>query len=204
MTVQSAMIPDNLHFSRVGYFLPCTDPSIYSEAGTEHHLRFPHLPAQSFTRSEGASVLAYANLGGAWVGAAFGWFMHPKFGHVENAHAGWHCLLCGFRRGICVSVNSSLLGWTPRASIAVGPVHQAAIVSDFYTGFLPAAIRPSFGPRAQDFALSVDAAVAALSLIWRGVALWCGLGLLKSVLIMAMDRSFALLLFSMLKLKIRD
>jgi MFS family permease len=59
------------------YYILKMAPSIISD---------PQFAGQSFTKSQGASVLAYANLGGALGGACFGWFMH-RFGNHGGAGA---------------------------------------------------------------------------------------------------------------------
>ncbi|MEH6827385.1 MFS transporter [Parasphingorhabdus sp.] len=167
------------------YYILKLAPSIISD---------PQFAGQSFTRSEGASVLAYANLGGALGGAAFGWFMH-KFGvkrSTQVALAFSAVFVAAFGFG-----HSSLLGWT-LGVIAVGLFTNAAIVG-FYTAFA-ASYPTQLRATGTGFALSVGRGGAALSPYLAGVLFGAGLGLLKVSLIMAMGSLIALLLFSMLKL----
>jgi MFS family permease len=150
----------------------------------------PDFAGQHFTRSQGAGVLAYANLGGAIGGAVFGWFMH-KFG-IKRA-----TLVALLASSVLVVVfgfgHSTIMGWT-LGVVMVGLFTNAAIVG-FYAAF--AASYPTYvKATGTGFALSIGRAGAALSPYLAGTLFKNHLGLMGVSAIMALGSllSFALLL----------
>jgi benzoate transport len=171
------------------YYILKMAPSIISD---------PQFAGQHFSRPEGASVLAYANLGGAVGGAIFGWFMH-KFG-IKRATMfalGMSVLLVAwFGLG-----QTTLSGWT-LAVFAIGLFTNASIVG-FYSAFAtayPTHVRAT----GTGFALSIGRGGAALSPYLAGILFSNNLGLLKVSLIMGAGSLISLLIFSMLDLKDGD
>lgn len=165
------------------YFLLKMAPSIISD---------PQFAGQHFTKAQGAGVLAYANLGGALGGAAFGWFMH-RFGIKRStlvALALSTVLVIGFGFG-----HSTLLGWT-LAVVSVGLFTNSAIVG-FYSAWAiayPTHIRAT----GTGFALSIGRMGAALSPVIAGILFSQNYGLLTVSIVMSLGSLVAfLLLFSM-------
>jgi MFS family permease len=155
----------------------------------------PQFAGQTFSKAEGAGVLAYANLGGAMGGAVFGYFMH-KFGikRATMVALGMSCIMVGlFGFG-----QSSLIGWT-LAVLSVGLFTNSAIVG-FYSAWAiayPTHIRAT----GTGFALSIGRGGAALSPILAGTLFAANLGLMGVSIIMAIGSLLALGMFSMLDLK---
>jgi MFS family permease len=155
----------------------------------------PQIAGQNFTRPEGASVLAYANLGGAVGGAIFGWFMH-RFGIKRatlTALAMSVVMVIWFGTG-----QSTLSGWT-MAVFAVGLFTNSAIVG-YYAAFAaayPAELRAT----GTGFALSIGRGGAALSPYLAGLLFVNHSGLFNVSMIMALGSLASVLLFAMLKIK---
>jgi benzoate transport len=171
------------------YYVLKMAPSIISD---------PQFAGQSFSRSEGASVLAYANLGGAVGGAIFGWFMH-KFGIKRSTIVAlaMSVLMVGFF-GLG---QETLSGWTLMV-FGIGLFTNAAIVgfySAFATGF-PTHVRAT----GTGFAIGIGRSGAALSPYLAGLLFASNLGLLNVTLIMGAGSLVAMLLLSMLDLKDGD
>lgn len=168
------------------YYILKLAPSIISD---------PQFAGQTFTRSQGAGVLAYANLGGALGGACFGWIMQ-RYGIKRPTMVALVMsvlLVCAFGLG-----HSTLSGWT-WAVISVGLFTNSAIVG-FYAAF--AASYPTHAKATgTGFALSVGRAGAALSPYLAGVLFKQEFGLQVVSLIMAAGSLVALLLLSGLKLQ---
>jgi hypothetical protein len=139
-------------------------------------------------------VLAYANLGGAIGGAAFGWFMH-RFGIKQAtlvALALSVLLVARFGFGA-----NSLMGWT-LAVVSVGLFTNSAIVG-FYTAF--AAVYPTHvKATGTGFALSIGRAGQRFRLISRARCSPSQLGLM-TVSIMATGSLLALALMLFLPLR---
>ncbi len=171
------------------YYILKMAPSIISD---------PQFAGQSFTKAQGAGVLAYANLGGAIGGATFGWFMH-RFG-VKRATmvalALSAVLVARFGYG-----NSSLQGWT-LAVVSVGLFTNSAIVG-FYSAFA-AAYPTHVKATGTGFALSIGRGGAALSPYLAGLLFQQKLGLMGVSLIMAIGSLVALCLFAFLPLREGD
>ncbi len=155
----------------------------------------PQFAGQTFTRAEGAGVLAYANLGGAMGGAVFGWFMH-KFG-IKRA-----TMVALVMSVVMVSLfgrgQTSLSGWT-MAVLGVGLFTNSAIVG-FYSAWA-AAYPTHIRATGTGFALSVGRGGAALSPVIAGSLFASHFGLMGVSLIMAIGSLGALALFSMVDLK---
>jgi MFS family permease len=168
------------------YYILKMAPSIISD---------PQFAGQSFSKAEGAGVLAYANLGGALGGAVFGWFMH-KFGIKRSTMVALGLavlLVIKFGTG-----ETTLAGWTV-AVLLVGLFTNSAIVG-FYSAWAiayPTHVRAT----GTGFALSIGRGGAALSPYLAGLLFANDLGLFKVSLIMSMGSLVALALFSMLNLK---
>jgi benzoate transport len=168
------------------YFILKWTPTILSD---------PQIAGQNFTRPEGASVLAYANLGGAVGGAIFGWFMH-RFGIKRatlTALAMSVVMVIWFGTG-----QSTLSGWT-MAVFAVGLFTNSAIVG-YYAAFAaayPAELRAT----GTGFALSIGRGGAALSPYLAGLLFANHSGLFNVSMIMALGSLASVLLFAMLKIK---
>jgi benzoate transport len=164
------------------YFTLKFAPSIISD---------PQFAGQTFTRAEGAGVLAYANLGGAIGGAVFGWFMH-RFG-IKNSTLtalGMSCVMLAFF-GLG---QSTLLGWA-LAVVAVGLFTNSAIVG-FYSAWA-AAYPTHMRATGTGFALSIGRGGAALSPYLAGTLFKNDLGLLTVSIIMAIGSLIAMALLSM-------
>lgn len=168
------------------YYILKMTPSIMSD---------PQFAGQGFTQAQGAGVLAYANLGGAIGGAAFGWFMH-RFGIKQAtlvALALSVLLVARFGFGA-----HSLMGWT-LAVVSVGLFTNSAIVG-FYTAF--AAVYPTHvKATGTGFALSIGRAGAALSPYLAGTLFKAQLGLMTVSVIMATGSLIALALMLFLPLR---
>jgi benzoate transport len=168
------------------YFVLKMTPSIISD---------PQFAGQSFTRAEGAGVLAYANLGGALGGLVFGWFMH-RFGIKRStliALALSVLLVCFFGMG-----QNTLMGWT-LAVLCVGLFTNAAIVG-FYSSWAiayPTHIRAT----GTGFALSIGRGGAAISPYLAGLLFARHLDLQTVALVMSSGSLIALLLFAMADVK---
>lgn len=168
------------------YYILKMAPSIISD---------PQFAGQSFTKAEGAGVLAYANLGGAIGGAVFGWFMH-KFGIKRSTMVALGLavvLVIKFGMG-----ETTLAGWTI-AVLLVGLFTNSAIVG-FYSAWAiayPTHVRAT----GTGFALSIGRGGAALSPYLAGLLFANDLGLFKVSLIMSLGSLVALALFSLLDLK---
>ena len=171
------------------YFILKMAPAIMSD---------PQFAGQSFTRSQGAGVLAYANLGGAIGGACFGWFMH-RYGVKKATMTALGLSVLGvahFGLG-----QNSLQGWT-LAVIFAGLFTNAAIVG-FYASF--AAAYPTHAKATgTGFALSIGRGGAALSPYLAGVLFQNQLGLMTVSIIMATGSLVALVLFAFLPVKDPD
>jgi MFS family permease len=168
------------------YYLLKNLPTIMSD---------PDFAGQHFTRPQGAGVLAWANLGGAIGGAAFGWFMH-RFGIKAStivALIGGAALIMVFGLG-----QSSLMGWTLMV-VTCGLFTNAAIVgyySAFAKGF-PTHVRAT----GTGFALGIGRAGAALSPILAGLLFSHHLGLLTVSIVMALGSLVSAAIFMQLRLK---
>jgi benzoate transport len=168
------------------YFVLKMTPSIISD---------PQFAGQSFTRAEGAGVLAYANLGGALGGLVFGWFMH-RFGIKRStliALALSVLLVCFFGMG-----QNTLMGWT-LAVLCVGLFTNAAIVG-FYSSWAiayPTHIRAT----GTGFALSIGRGGAAISPYLAGLLFARHLDLQTVALVMSSGSLIALFLFAMADVK---
>jgi MFS family permease len=168
------------------YYILKMAPSIISD---------PQFAGQSFSKAEGAGVLAYANLGGALGGAVFGYFMH-RFGIKRATMVALG--ISGIMVGFFGMGQSSLIGWT-LAVLSVGLFTNSAIVG-FYSAWAiayPTHIRAT----GTGFALSVGRGGAALSPVLAGVLFAADLGLMGVSIIMAIGSFLALAMFSMLDLK---
>ncbi len=155
----------------------------------------PQFAGQSFSKAEGAGVLAYANLGGAMGGAVFGYFMH-RFGIKRATMVA--LAISGVMVGFFGMGQSSLMGWT-LAVLSVGLFTNSAIVG-FYSAWAiayPTHIRAT----GTGFALSVGRGGAALSPVLAGVLFAADLGLMGVSIVMAIGSFLALGMFSMLDLK---
>ena len=155
----------------------------------------PQFAGQHFTRPQGASVLAYANLGGALGGACFGWFMH-RFGIKRATIAALALsLIMVVRFGLGAE---TLSGWT-MAVMLTGFATNAAIVG-FYAAF--AASYPTHvKATGTGFALSVGRGGAALSPYLAGTLFAGQSGLMNVTLIMALGSLLALTLLAFLPLR---
>ena len=165
------------------YYILKLAPSIISD---------PQFAGQHFSRSEGASVLAYANLGGAIGGACFGWFMH-RFGIKRATMA---ALLMSVVMVARFGLGATTLsGWT-LAVMLTGMFTNAAIVG-FYAAF--AVSYPTHAKATgTGFALSIGRGGAALSPYLAGVLFSGNLGLLAVSIIMAAGSLVSLVLFAFL------
>ncbi len=155
----------------------------------------PQFAGQSFTKAEGAGVLAYANLGGAIGGACFGWFMH-RFGIKWSSVAALGFSVAAvFYFGMG---QTTLAGWSV-AVILVQLFTNAAIVG-FYSAWAiayPTHIRAT----GTGFALSIGRGGAALSPIMAGLMFKADLGLFGVSAVMGIGSLLAMLMFAMLDLK---
>lgn len=152
----------------------------------------PQFAGQSFTRAQGASVLAFANLGGAIGGGAFGWFMH-RFGvkrATTSALTLSVLLVIGFGIG-----QTTLTGWT-LAVATVGLFTNAAIVG-FYAMFA-LAYPTQLKATGTGFALAIGRGGAALSPILAGFLFAERLSLPVVSAVMACGSLLALILIATL------
>lgn len=152
----------------------------------------PQFAGQSFTRAQGASVLAFANLGGAIGGGVFGWFMY-RFGVKRATMSALFLsvlLVVGFGMG-----QSTLTGWTFAVAI-VGLFTNAAIVG-FYAMFA-LAYPTQLKATGTGFALAIGRGGAALSPILAGVLFAERLSLPVVSAIMAIGSLLALVLITSL------
>lgn len=168
------------------YYILKMAPSIISD---------PQFAGQTFTKAQGASTLAWANLGGAVGGAVFGWVMH-KFG-IKRATMGALVIsvvmIARFGLGA-----TTLSGWTVSV-LLTGFFTNAAIVG-FYAAF--AASYPTHvKATGTGFALSIGRAGAAFSPVLAGMLFAANMPLLNVSLIMAAGSLVALALFAFLPLK---
>ena len=165
------------------YYILKLAPSIISD---------PQFAGQSFSKAQGASVLAYANLGGALGGAAFGWFMH-RFG-IKRATI----VALAFSAVMVIRFGlgaQTLGGWT-LAVMLTGFATNAAIVG-FYAAF--AASYPTHAKATgTGFALSIGRGGAALSPYLAGLLFSGQLGLMGVSVVMAMGSLVAMALFAFL------
>jgi benzoate transport len=171
------------------YYILKMAPSIISD---------PQFAGQHFSRPEGASVLAYANLGGAVGGAVFGWFMH-RFGikRATQVALGMSVVLVAwFGTG-----QTTLSGWT-LAVFAIGLFTNAAIVG-YYSAFA-AAYPTHVRATGTGFAIGIGRAGAALSPYLAGLLFAGDRGLLNVSLIMGTGSLLSLLVLSLLDLKDGD
>ena len=149
----------------------------------------PQFAGQSFTKGQGASVLAYANLGGAIGGACFGWCMH-RFG-IKRA------TIVALALSVLAVIHfglgqSTLQGWTI-AVIITGIATNAAVVG-FYASF--AASYPTHvTATGTGFALGVGRGGAALSPFLAGLLFAGQSGLMTTSIVMAIGSLLALMLF---------
>jgi MFS family permease len=164
------------------YYILKMAPSIISD---------PQFAGQAFTKAQGASTLAWANLGGAVGGAVFGVAMH-KFG-IKRATMG--ALLISVAMIARFGLGAETLsGWTISV-LLTGFFTNAAIVG-FYAAF--AASYPTHAKATgTGFALSIGRAGAALSPVLAGALFAARMPLLSVSLIMAAGSlvAFALLAF---------
>lgn len=152
----------------------------------------PSFAGQHFTKAEGASVLASANLGGALGGATFGWFMH-RFG-IKPA-----TLVALFVTVLTIVYfgmgQSTLSGWT--LAVIISQFASNAAIVGYYAAF--AASYPTHAKATgTGFALSVGRGGAALSPYLAGVLFAGQFGLMGVSLVMATGSLLSLLLFAML------
>lgn len=152
----------------------------------------PQFAGQSFTRAQGASVLAFANLGGAIGGGVFGWFMY-RFG-VKRATMSALLLSVLLVIGFGVG-QTTLTGWTLAVAI-VGLFTNAAIVG-FYAMFA-LAYPTQLKATGTGFALAIGRGGAALSPILAGVLFAERLSLPAVSAIMACGSLLALALIATL------
>lgn len=151
----------------------------------------PAFAGMHFTKPEGASVLAYANLGGALGGATFGWFMH-KFGTKRStlaALAATVLTIVYFGMG-----QTTLSGWI--MTVIISQFASNAAVVGFYSAF--ASSYPTHAKATgTGFALSVGRGGAALSPYLAGLLFSNQIGLMNVSLVMAAGSliAFALFLF---------
>ncbi len=155
----------------------------------------PQFAGQHFTRAQGAGVLAYANLGGAVGGAAFGLFMH-RFGIKRATMV---ALLLSAVMVLRFGLGAvTLSGWT-LSVILTGLFTNAAIVG-FYAAF--AASYPTHAKATgTGFALSVGRGGAALSPYLAGLLFAGHRDLMQVSAIMAAGSIVALALFAFLPLQ---
>ncbi|WP_296681072.1 MFS transporter [Novosphingobium sp.] len=168
------------------YFVLKMAPTIMSD---------PSYAGQSFTRAEGAGVLAYSNLGGAAGGLVFGWFMH-RFGIKRATMAALAMsvlLVAYFGMG-----QSTLGGWT-LAVMGVGLFTNSAIVG-YYSAWAiayPTHVRAT----GTGFALSIGRAGAAFSPFLAGLLFARHMDLQTVALVMCSGSLLSLILFAMVDLK---
>ncbi len=152
----------------------------------------PSFAGMHFSKPEGASVLAYANLGGALGGATFGWFMH-KFGTKPStlvALAASAATIVYFGVG-----QTTLSGWI--MTVIISQFASNAAIVGFYSAF--ASSYPTHAKATgTGFALSVGRGGAALSPYLAGLLFKDQLGLMNVSLIMATGSLIAFALFAFL------
>lgn len=168
------------------YYILKMAPSIISD---------PQFAGQAFTKAQGASTLAWANLGGAAGGAVFGVVMH-KFG-IKHATMG--ALLISVLMIARFGLGAETLsGWTISV-LLTGFFTNAAIVG-FYAAF--AASYPTHAKATgTGFALSIGRAGAALSPVLAGTLFAAKLPLLTVSMIMAAGSLVAFALIAFLPMK---
>ncbi|WP_226015778.1 MFS transporter [Novosphingobium sp. FKTRR1] len=165
------------------YFILKMVPAIMSD---------PQFAGQHFTKSQGAGVLAYANLGGAIGGAVFGVVMH-KFG-IRRATLGALALSTVMVASIGIG-QTTLAGWTWQVA-AIALCTNSAIVG-FYAMF--AFVYPTqLKATGTGFALTVGRGGAALAPYLGGVLFAGHMSLAGVAGIMAMGSLVALVLFRQL------
>ena len=171
------------------YYMLKLTPAILSD---------PSFAGHTFTKSEGASVLASANLGGALGGATFGWFLH-RFG-IKRA------TMVALAAAVLTTIHfglgqSTISGWT--MSVIIAQFASNAAVVGFYAAF--AASYPTHAKATgTGFALSVGRGGAALSPYLAGVLFSNQIGLMNVSIIMAVGSLVALGLFAFLPLRDSD
>ena len=168
------------------YYILKMAPSIISD---------PQFAGQTFTKAQGASTLAWANLGGALGGAVFGFVMH-KFG-IKRATMG--ALLISVAMIARFGLGATTLsGWTVSV-LLTGFFTNAAIVG-FYAAF--AASYPTHAKATgTGFALSIGRAGAALSPVLAGSLFAAKIPLLTVSIIMATGSLVAFALIAFLPMK---
>lgn len=152
----------------------------------------PQFAEQSFTKAQGASVLAFANLGGAIGGGAFGWFMH-RFGVKQSTLV---ALVLSFALVTAFGIGQTTLGGWTLAVASVGLFTNAAIVG-FYAMFA-LAYPTQLKATGTGFALTVGRGGAALSPILAGALFAERLSLSAVSAIMALGSLLALILVATL------
>ncbi len=165
------------------YFILKMAPSIISD---------PQFAGQTFTKAQGAGVLAYANLGGAIGGACLG-LLIGRFGIKRAtlvALALSVIMVTKFGLG-----SSDLVGWT-WAVVLAGMFTNAAVVG-FYSAFA-ASYPTQVKATGTGFALSIGRGGAALSPYLAGLLFANHQGLLAASIVMAMGSLAALVLFAFL------
>lgn len=168
------------------YYILKMAPSIISD---------PQFAGQTFTKAQGASTLAWANLGGALGGAVFGVVMH-KFG-IKRATMGALLLSVVMIARFGLGADS-LSGWTISV-LLTGFFTNAAIVG-FYAAF--AASYPTHAKATgTGFALSIGRAGAALSPVLAGSLFAAKIPLLTVSMIMAAGSLVAFAMIAFLPLK---
>lgn len=152
----------------------------------------PSFAGLHFSKPEGASVLAYANLGGALGGATFGWFMH-RFGTKPAT-------LAALAASVLTVVyygtgQTTLSGWI--MTVIIAQFASNAAVVGFYSAF--ASSYPTHAKATgTGFALSIGRGGAALSPYLAGLLFKDQLGLMNVSLVMAAGSLLALCLFTFL------
>lgn len=155
----------------------------------------PDFAGQSFSQSEGARILSYANLGGAIGGVIFGWLMQ-RYGikRMTMAALGLSSLaIIHFGLG-----QGSLSGWS-RAVILTGLSTNAAIVG-FYaasTTCYPSHMKAT----GTGMMIGLGRGGAVLSPILAGWLFAGKMDLLTISMVMATGSCLALLLFTLLPLR---
>ena len=168
------------------YYILKMAPSIISD---------PQFAGQTFTKAQGASTLAWANLGGAAGGAVFGFVMH-KFG-IKRATMG--ALLISVVMIARFGLGATTLGGWTISVLLTGFFTNAAIVG-FYAAF--AASYPTHAKATgTGFALSIGRAGAALSPVLAGTLFAAKIPLLTVSIIMAAGSLVAFALIAFLPVK---
>ncbi len=162
------------------YFILKMVPAILSD---------PQFAGLHYSRAEGARTLAFANLGGAIGGGAFGWVMH-RLGTRRATLAALavsFVLVASFGLG-----QSNLAAWTVAIALAASATN-AAIVGFYAT--VANLYPPELKATGTGFALAVGRAGAALAPIASGALFARGLPLVLVAAIMASGSLIALVLF---------